>query len=47
MNFHQTTLSNGLTLIAETNPSVYSVAAGFFVRSGSRDETPEVSGVSH
>lgn len=47
MNFHQTTLSNGLTLIAETNPSVHSVAAGFFVRSGSRDETPEVSGVSH
>lgn len=47
MNFQQTTLSNGLTLIAETNPSVYSVAAGFFVRTGSRDETAEVSGVSH
>lgn len=47
MNFQQTKLSNGLTLIAETNPSVYSVAAGFFVRCGSRDETPEVSGVSH
>lgn len=47
MNFQQTTLSNGLTLIAETNPSVHSVAAGFFVRSGARDETPEVSGVSH
>ncbi len=47
MNFQQTTLSNGLTLIAETNPSVYSVAAGFFVRAGSRDETLDVSGVSH
>ena len=47
MKFQQTTLSNGLTLIAETNPSVYSVAAGFFVRTGSRDETSEVSGVSH
>ena len=47
MNFQQTTLSTGLTLITETNPSVHSVAAGFFVRCGSRDETPEVSGVSH
>jgi predicted Zn-dependent peptidase len=47
MNFQTHTLSNGLTLIAETNPSVHSVAAGFFVRTGSRDETPDVSGVSH
>lgn len=47
MNFQQTTLSNGLTLIAETNPSVHSVAAGFFVRCGARDETSDVSGVSH
>ena len=46
MNFQQTTLSNGLTLIAETNPSVHSVAAGLFVRAGSRDETADVSGVS-
>lgn len=47
MNFRQTTLSNGLTLITETNSSVLSVAAGFFVRTGSRDETPVESGVSH
>ncbi len=47
MKFQQCQLSNGLTLIAETNPSVHSVAAGFFVRTGSRDETAEVSGVSH
>ncbi|MEZ6034897.1 MAG: pitrilysin family protein [Planctomycetaceae bacterium] len=47
MKFQQTTLSNGLTLIAETNASVHSVAAGFFVRAGSRDETADVSGVSH
>jgi len=47
MNFQTHTLSNGLTLIAETNPSVHSVAAGFFVRTGSRDESREVSGVSH
>lgn len=47
MKFQHCTLSNGLTLIVETNPAVYSVAAGFFVRTGSRDETSEVSGVSH
>ncbi len=47
MNFQQCQLSNGLTHIAETNRAVHSVAAGFFVRTGSRDETSEVSGVSH
>ena len=47
MQFHQHTLSNGLRLVAELNPSVHSVAAGFFVRTGARDETSDVSGVSH
>lgn len=47
MNFHKTQLDNGLTVIAELNPAVHSVAVGFFVRTGSRDETPEVNGVSH
>jgi predicted Zn-dependent peptidase len=47
MKFQQRQLSSGLTLIAETNPAVHSVAAGFFVRTGSRDESTEVSGVSH
>ncbi len=47
MQFYQHTLTNGLKIIAELNPSVYSVAAGFFVRTGSRDETADVSGVSH
>jgi predicted Zn-dependent peptidase len=47
MQFHQHTLSNGLQVVAEMNPSVHSVAAGFFVRTGSRDETGDVSGVSH
>lgn len=40
-------LDNGLTLIAETMESACSTALGFFVRTGSRDETEEVSGVSH
>jgi predicted Zn-dependent peptidase len=47
MRFHQTQLPNGLTIIGETSPSARSVALGFFVRTGSRDETPSESGVSH
>lgn len=47
MKFHQTKLNNGLQVIAELNASVHSVAIGYFVRTGSRDETDEVSGVSH
>ncbi len=47
MPFHSHKLDNGLQLIGETSPSARSAALGFFVRTGSRDETPEVSGVSH
>lgn len=47
MKFQQTQLANGLSVIAELNPAVHSVALGFFVRTGSRDETAAVSGVSH
>jgi len=45
--FHSHALKNGLHIIGETSPSARSVALGFFVRTGSRDETPEVSGVTH
>jgi predicted Zn-dependent peptidase len=47
MPFHTEVLKNGLKIIGETSPSARSTAIGFFVRTGSRDETPEVSGVSH
>jgi len=47
MEFKQTQLDNGLTIVAEINPAAASLASGFFVRTGSRDETPDVSGVSH
>src|SRR5215475_7785718 len=47
MPFHSHTLPNGLQVIGEISPSARSVALGFFVRTGSRDETPEVAGVSH
>src|SRR5438105_10071361 len=47
MPFHTHRLPNGLRLIGETSPSARSVALGFFVRTGSRDESVDVSGVSH
>jgi predicted Zn-dependent peptidase len=45
--FHQHALENGLQIIGETTPSARSVALGFFVRTGARDETPDISGVTH
>lgn len=47
MQFHHHTLDNGLNVIAEVNPRAHSAAVGFFVETGSRDEAPELSGVSH
>jgi predicted Zn-dependent peptidase len=47
MQFHHHRLPNGLNIVGETSPSARSVAIGFFVRTGSRDETPEECGVSH
>lgn len=45
--FKHTTLPNGLTIIAECDPNSHTAAAGFFVRTGARDETADVMGVSH
>ena len=47
MIFHKAQLDNGLQIIAELNPNAHSLAIGYFVRTGSRDETDAVSGVSH
>ena len=47
MEFKHTTLSNGLTIIGEVNTAAQSAAVGFFIRTGSRDETAGVNGVSH
>jgi predicted Zn-dependent peptidase len=47
MPFRQHTLDNGLEIVAETSPDAYSSAYAFFVRTGARDETAAVSGVSH
>ena len=47
VEFRHHQFANGLDLIAEIVPGAYSVAAGMFVNTGSRDETLELSGVSH
>ena len=47
MTFHHATLPNGLTLLAELDDDAHSVAAGYFVNTGSRDEAPDAGGVSH
>jgi len=45
--FHYEKLANGLELIGEVNRSAKSVAVGFFVHTGARDEPPGLHGVSH
>ncbi|QDT07212.1 Protease 3 precursor [Rubripirellula lacrimiformis] len=45
--FKQATLSNGLRIVAETDPRGYSAAMGYFVRAGARDEVDFESGLSH
>src|SRR4029077_19572949 len=47
MQFQQTTLDNGLEVIAELNEGALSVAARFLVKTGSRDESSALAGVSH
>jgi predicted Zn-dependent peptidase len=45
--FQHHRLPNGLQIIAESNPDAHSFAAGLYVNTGSRDESPEINGVSH
>lgn len=47
VEFKHRTLQNGLTVVAETDPTAHSSAVGFFVKTGARDETPQDMGVSH
>ncbi|MCS7194589.1 MAG: insulinase family protein [Meiothermus sp.] len=47
LEFKEAVLPNGLTVIAEANPEARSVALGYFCKTGSRDEPPEMAGVSH
>lgn len=47
MEFKKKVLDNGLTIIGEVNGAAKSAAVGFFVKTGSRDESMDINGVSH
>src|SRR5687767_15526465 len=42
-----TTLDSGIRVVTEAMPSVRSIALGFWVRTGSRDEGQDQAGISH
>lgn len=47
MEFRKAVLDNGLEVVAECNDGAHTLALGFFVQTGARDETSDVAGVSH
>lgn len=47
VTFERASLTNGLTIIAEVDPTAHSAAVGYFVKTGARDERSQVMGVSH
>jgi len=47
LRFDKAVLPNGLTIIGEHNPRAVSAAVGYMVHAGSRDESPDIAGVSH
>jgi predicted Zn-dependent peptidase len=47
LKFREFTLDNGLSIVAECNDKAYSMATGFFVNAGARDENDQIAGVSH
>ncbi|MBI4764076.1 MAG: insulinase family protein [Deltaproteobacteria bacterium] len=44
---NKTVLPNGIRIVTETLPYLYSVSVGIWVDIGSRDENPEENGISH
>jgi predicted Zn-dependent peptidase len=46
-NYTETTLDNGLRICAEVSDSAVTAGIGFFVKTGARDETAKLMGVSH
>ncbi len=46
-NIRKTILPNGLTVLTESVPHLRSVSMGAWISSGSRDEAPEINGISH
>ncbi len=46
-NLRRTVLPNGLVLLTERMEHLRSISMGVWVKTGSRDESPEVNGISH
>ena len=46
-NIHREVLPNGLIVLSEEMPHIRSIAIGMWMKTGSRDESPEVNGISH
>src|SRR5438132_6051983 len=47
LTFQKTQLPNGLDILCEITPDSHSVALGLFVKTGARDESADINGVSH
>jgi predicted Zn-dependent peptidase len=47
VTYRETTLDNGLRIVAEIDDDAHTAAAGFFVKTGARDEAASYMGVSH
>ncbi|MGZ3768027.1 MAG: M16 family metallopeptidase [Bdellovibrio sp.] len=45
--FNKTELSNGIRVVSELHPGSRAVSISIWVLTGTRDETPEVAGISH
>lgn len=43
----KTVLDNGVRIISESQPHAFSVTVGLWMEVGSRDESPQVNGISH
>jgi predicted Zn-dependent peptidase len=46
-DIHRVVLPNGLIVLSEEMAHIRSIAIGIWMKSGSRDEAPEVNGISH
>ncbi|MCK4873474.1 MAG: insulinase family protein [Phycisphaerales bacterium] len=47
VEYRETTLENGLRIVAEVDARAHTAAAGFFVKTGACDEDKRIMGVSH
>ena len=46
-DIHRVIQPNGLTILSEEMPHIRSISIGIWIKSGSRDEEPEINGISH